>query len=194
MVIWGRHGLCGVQRKNNSTVILKRTCCINYCFLITVFAYDHTIKANPARGKSIKYFKTGLGVGKNLKRLETLIAENNHTNTVIEYLKVLNNLSVIYVKENSLVKDRHRVGWISDWRIQRLVLLWCSSKRNTTRYYFTSLSFKQTENENYFFSDRASSSQKHCEWVGTCWKSGKLMINDSEGISTCWRYFKRCTN
>ena len=63
--------------------------CINDCFLITVYAYDHTIKANPTRGKSIKYFKTGLGVGKNLKRLETLIKENNHTNTIIEYLKVL---------------------------------------------------------------------------------------------------------
>ena len=53
-----------------------------------MFAYDHTIKANPTRGKNIKFFKTGLGVGQNLKRLETIIQENNHNNTVIEYLKV----------------------------------------------------------------------------------------------------------
>ena len=60
-----------------------------------MFAYDHTITANADRGKSIKYFQTGLGVGKNLKRLETLITENNHTNTVIEYLKVLRSVSFI---------------------------------------------------------------------------------------------------
>ena len=69
---------------------------INDCLFISVFAYDHTIKASANRGKSIKYFKTGLGVGKNLKRLETLIKENNHTHAAIEYLKVLRNLLVIY--------------------------------------------------------------------------------------------------
>ena len=66
-----------------------------------MFAYDHTIKASPNRGKSIKYFKTGLGVGKNLKRLETLIKDNNHTNTVIEYLKVLSNLYIFNIKFSS---------------------------------------------------------------------------------------------
>ena len=68
----------------------------------SVFAYDHTIKANPIRGKSIKYFKTGLGVGKNLKRLETLIKENNHTDTVIEYLKVLSSILAISNNKFSL--------------------------------------------------------------------------------------------
>ena len=59
------------------------------CLFVTVFAYDHTIDASPKRGKNIKFSKTGLGVGENLKRLETLIEENNHANTAIEYLKVL---------------------------------------------------------------------------------------------------------
>ena len=76
--------------------------CITDCFFITVYAYDHTIKASASRGKSIKYFKTGLGVGKNLKRLETLIKENNHTDTVIEYLKVLSSILAISNNKFSL--------------------------------------------------------------------------------------------
>ena len=59
------------------------------CLFVTVFAYDHTIDASAERGKNIRFFKTGLGVGENLKRLETLINENNHATTAIEYLKVL---------------------------------------------------------------------------------------------------------
>ena len=114
-------------------VIYGGTYCITDCLLITVYAYDHTIKASANRGKSIKYFKTGLGVGKNLKRLETLIRENNHTNSVIEYLKVLRILSAIYDRK-SLFKDRHRVGRISGRRIQRLVFLWCPPKCDPTRY------------------------------------------------------------
>ena len=54
-----------------------------------MFAYDHTIDAIAERGKNIRFFKTGLGVGENLKRLETIIEENNHATTAIEYLKVL---------------------------------------------------------------------------------------------------------
>merc|ERR1712141_132609 len=54
----------------------------------TVFAYDHTIDASLKRGKNIKFSKTGLGVGENLKRLETIIEENNHATTAIEYLKI----------------------------------------------------------------------------------------------------------
>ena len=90
------------------------------CLFITVFAYDHTIKASANRGKSIKYFKTGLGVGKNLKRLETLIKENNHTNTVIEYLKVIRTLLVHNIIDNYFVKidiewAEFQTGGFSDW-------------------------------------------------------------------------------
>ena len=97
-----------------------RTYCIIDCLFITVYAYDHTIKASANRGKSIKYFKTGLGVGKNLKRLETLIKENNHTNTVIEYLKVIRTLLVHIIIENSFVKidiewAEFQTGGFSDW-------------------------------------------------------------------------------
>ena len=56
-----------------------------------IYAYDHTIKAPPRRGKNIKYFKTGLGTGSSqLKTLKDLITQNNHTADVIEYLKVIN--------------------------------------------------------------------------------------------------------
>ena len=87
-------------------VIYGGTYCITDCLFITVYAYDHTIKASANRGKSIKYFKTGLGVGKNLKRLETLIKENNHTNTAIEYLKVLEN-NIVVQNIKIFFKDRH---------------------------------------------------------------------------------------
>merc|ERR1712241_668001 len=53
-----------------------------------IFAYDHTINAPATRGQNIKYFKTGLGLGENLKPLSQLIAENEHQNTVIDYLKI----------------------------------------------------------------------------------------------------------
>ena len=59
-------------------------------------------------------------MGKNLKRLETLITENNHTNTVIEYLKVLRNLLVQNLIDNSFVKidiewAEFQTGGFSDW-------------------------------------------------------------------------------
>ena len=56
-----------------------------------IYAYDHTIKAPPRRGKNIKYFNTGLGTGSSqLKTLKDLITQNNHTADIIEYLKVIN--------------------------------------------------------------------------------------------------------
>ena len=53
-----------------------------------IFAYDHTINAPPRRGQNIQYFKTGVGFGENLKPLSQIIAENDHKNTGIDYLKV----------------------------------------------------------------------------------------------------------
>ena len=54
-----------------------------------IYAYDHTIHAPPTRGRSIKYFKTGLGKGgTELKTLTELIHQNNHLDHVIDYLKV----------------------------------------------------------------------------------------------------------
>merc|ERR1712001_261544 len=55
------------------------------CF---IFAYDHTISASPNRGENIKYFKTGLGIGPNLKTLKQIIEENDHQDTNIDYLKI----------------------------------------------------------------------------------------------------------
>ena len=52
-----------------------------------VFAYDHTIEAPPTRGHHIKFFKTGLGVGQNLRSLSDLIRDNNHQHSTIDYLK-----------------------------------------------------------------------------------------------------------
>ena len=53
-----------------------------------IFAYDHTISAPPTRGRNIKYFKTGLGIGPSLKTLQQIIGDNSHQNTYIDYLKV----------------------------------------------------------------------------------------------------------
>ena len=91
------------KEKNHNTY------CIHDYLFVSVFAYDHTIAASARRGKNIQYFKTGLGVGKNLKRLKTLIKENNHTNTAIEYLKVLKN-NIVLQNIKIFFKDRHRVG------------------------------------------------------------------------------------
>ena len=54
-----------------------------------IFAYDHTIDAPTRRGQNIRYFKTGVGFGENLKPLSQIIAENDHRNTGIDYLKVI---------------------------------------------------------------------------------------------------------
>ena len=53
-----------------------------------VFAYDHTISAPAIRGKNIKFFKTGLGIGKNLATLNDLIRANRHEASTIDYMKV----------------------------------------------------------------------------------------------------------
>jgi len=54
-----------------------------------IFAYDHTIDNIPSkRGHGIYYFKTGLGIGENLKTLTELIEANQHQNTEIDYLKI----------------------------------------------------------------------------------------------------------
>ena len=66
-----------------------------------IFAYDHTINAPPTRGNHIKYFKTGLGYGKDLKPLSMLISENNHDRVEIDYLKVCN----IYITYKKLLHD-----------------------------------------------------------------------------------------
>ena len=57
-------------------------------FGCSVFAYDHTITAPARRGKNIKYFKTGLGIGPSLKTLKEILEENEHQHTAIQYLKV----------------------------------------------------------------------------------------------------------
>ena len=54
----------------------------------SVFAYDHTISAPAQRGKNIKFFKTGLGIGEHLETLKNLIKANRHEATTIDYLKV----------------------------------------------------------------------------------------------------------
>ena len=53
-----------------------------------VFSYDHTISAPANRGKNIKFFKTGLGIGENLDTLTNLIKANRHETSTIDYLKV----------------------------------------------------------------------------------------------------------
>ena len=53
-----------------------------------MFAYDHTISAPAQRGKNIKFFKTGLGIGEHLETLKNLIKANLHETTTIDYLKV----------------------------------------------------------------------------------------------------------
>jgi len=54
-----------------------------------VYAYDHTIAFNhDTRGDSIRYFKKGLGVGKDLLRLSDIIKSNHHQEKIIDYLKI----------------------------------------------------------------------------------------------------------
>ena len=54
-----------------------------------MYSYDHTIDAPPLRGENIKFFKTGLGIGENLKPLSDLLKENKHKHSRIDYLKVI---------------------------------------------------------------------------------------------------------
>lgn len=54
-----------------------------------IFAHDHTIDAPAHRGKNIKFFKTGLGKDSaQMKPLNMLLKENNHSHTPIEFLKI----------------------------------------------------------------------------------------------------------
>ena len=53
-----------------------------------MFAYDHTVSHPAKRGNNIKFFKTGLGIGKDLETLNNLIKANNHETSTIDYLKV----------------------------------------------------------------------------------------------------------
>ena len=54
----------------------------------SVFSYDHTVSHPAERGRNIKFFKTGLGVGENLETLKNLINANHHEISTIDYLKV----------------------------------------------------------------------------------------------------------
>ena len=53
-----------------------------------IHAYDHTVKFPATRGQNTHFHKTGLGIGSHLETLEALIKGNNHTDHVIEYLKI----------------------------------------------------------------------------------------------------------
>ena len=55
----------------------------------SVFSYDHTISAPAQRGRNIKFFKTGLGIGEHLETLNNLIKANHHGGSTIDYLKVI---------------------------------------------------------------------------------------------------------
>ena len=65
-----------------------------------MFAYDHTISAPTERGKNIKFFKTGLGIGKNLDTLNNLIKANRHEASIIDYLKVYFQYAFCRPKQN----------------------------------------------------------------------------------------------
>jgi len=82
--------------------ILKKDSCIMYSFGIKydlsfelsvsetvgckIFAYDHTVSHPAQIDENIMFFKTGLGIGKNLKTLKQIMDENNHNH--IDYLKI----------------------------------------------------------------------------------------------------------
>ena len=53
-----------------------------------VFSYDHTVSHPAQRGRNIKFFKTGLGIGEHLETLNSLIKANHHEASIIDYLKV----------------------------------------------------------------------------------------------------------
>ena len=60
-----------------------------------MFSYDHTISAPARRGRNIKFFKTGLGIGDHLETLSNLIKKNHHEALVIDYIKVLEIVQVV---------------------------------------------------------------------------------------------------
>ena len=55
----------------------------------SIYAYDHTIDAPPARGQNIQFFKLGLGTQENMDTLDKIIQNNGHSGVTIEYLKVI---------------------------------------------------------------------------------------------------------
>ena len=65
-----------------------------------MFAYDHTISAPAQRGKNIKFFKTGLGIGDHLETLNNLIKANHHGASTIDYLKVYFDVQYIILRNN----------------------------------------------------------------------------------------------
>ena len=108
---------------------LTLACLTNLFKGCKIFAYDHTINAPATRGKNIKYFKTGLGFGENLKPLSQLIAENEHQNTVIDYLKVCKSLFINKGEKHypcicCPFSDWHRRIWIFWRRFSRLDKVW----------------------------------------------------------------------
>ena len=65
----------------------------------SVFSYDHTISAPAQRGRNIKFFKTGLGIGEHLETLNNLIKANHHETSTIDYLKVIKN-HILFTTKN----------------------------------------------------------------------------------------------
>ena len=55
----------------------------------SVFSYDHTVSHPAQRGRNIKFFKTGLGIGEHLETLNNLMKANHHETSTIDYLKVI---------------------------------------------------------------------------------------------------------
>jgi len=83
--------------------ILNQDSCIVYSFGVagdwtfedqmddlgcSVFSYDHTVSYPAQRGRNIKFFKTGLGIGEHLETLNNLIKANHHETSTIDYLKI----------------------------------------------------------------------------------------------------------
>ena len=60
-----------------------------------MFAYDHTVNFPKKRERNILFHKLGLGNGTDMKKLDFIIKSNNHEKTVIDYMKVLED--VVYI-------------------------------------------------------------------------------------------------
>ena len=60
----------------------------------TVMAYDHTVHFPERRGRNIHFFKIGLGNETNMDSLNSIIINNGHRSSVIEYLKVRYKMNV----------------------------------------------------------------------------------------------------
>ena len=159
----------------------------------SVYAYDHTIKAGPRRGRNISFFKTGLGIGTNLKRLETIMKENNHTNTVIEYLKVLCSTCYLWYQtwlfmlKVDIEWGEFQTGGFSDWFSS-------GALQNVNQLGINCTTWSRL-GINISFSHRASSSKKYSQRVNCDYNTLHWSLNnDNSGTSTCWRSFRRCSN